>query len=57
MWLSINAIKSNTNIPECMMMHELQKAMAQDQHLQHLMENVIQEWPESKNQLSQDIRI
>ena len=39
-----------------MTMHELQEATSQDQHLQHLMEYVIQEWPDKKNQLPQDIR-
>ena len=37
-------------------MHELQEAMFQDQHLQHLMEYVIQGSPDSQNQLLQDIR-
>ena len=49
-------IQSTTNVPECITMHELQEAMSQDQHLQHLMEYVIQGWPDSKNQLPQDIR-
>ena len=39
-----------------MNMHELQEAMSQDQHLQCLMEYVIQGWPESKTQLPHDIR-
>ena len=56
MWLSINAMQSSTNLLDCVTMHELQEAMSQDQHLQCLMEYVIQEWPESKNKLLQDIR-
>ena len=44
-------IQSTTNILECMTMCELQEATSQDQHLQHLMEYVIQGWPNSKNQL------
>ena len=39
-----------------MTMHELWEATSQDQHLQGLMKYVIQRWPESKNQLPQDIR-
>ena len=31
-----------------MTMCELEEAMSQDQHLQHLMEYVIQGWPNSK---------
>ena len=56
MQISMNAIQSTTNVPECMTMHELQGAMSQDQHLKHLIEYVIQGWPESKNQQPQDIR-
>ena len=41
---------------EYITMHELQEAMSQDQHLQHLMEYAIQGWPDSKNQLLQDMR-
>ena len=37
-------------------MHELQEAMSHDQHLQHLMQYIIQGWPGSKNQLPHDIR-
>ena len=39
-----------------MKIHELQEAVSQDQHLQHIMEYVIQGWPDSKTQLPQDIR-
>ena len=49
-------MQSTTDVPECMAVHELQKAMSQDQHLQHFMEYVIQGWPGSKNQLPKDIR-
>ena len=49
-------IQSTSNMPECLTMQELQKATCQDQHLQYLMEYVTQGWPESKNQLPQDIR-
>ena len=54
--ISINAIQSTTNIPECIKMHELQEATSQDQHLHHLMEYFLQGWPESKIQPPQDIR-
>ena len=39
-----------------MKMHELQEAMSQDQHLQHLMEYIKQGWTDSKMQLLQDMR-
>ena len=56
MWISISVIQSTTNVPECMKMCGLQEAMLEDQYLQHLMEYVIQGWPDSKNKLPQDIR-
>ena len=39
-----------------MTVHELQQAMSQDQHLQHLKDYVIEGWPESRDQIPQDIR-
>ena len=33
---NINTIQTTTNIPECMMIHELQQAMSQDNNLQQL---------------------
>ena len=39
-----------------MTMQELQEATSQDQHLQCLMEYVIQGWSDNRNQLPQDIR-
>ena len=56
MQISINTIQSTTNIPEHMTMHVLQQATSQDQHLQCLMEYVIQGQPESKSQLPWEIR-
>ena len=56
MQISINVIQSNTNIPECMTMCELQEVASQDQYPQHLVEYVIQGWCETKSQLPQDIR-
>ena len=48
MQVSINVIQTATNIPEHMTMHDLQQAVSQDQHLQHLKDYIIQAWPESR---------
>ena len=45
MQININAIQTSTNIPEWMTMHELQQAVSQDEHLQHLKGYIIQRWP------------
>ena len=42
-------IQSTTNTPECMTICEILEATSQDQHLQHLMEYVIQGWTAKAN--------
>ena len=42
MQLNINAIQKPSNIPECMQLHDLQHAITQDEHLQHLKAHIIQ---------------
>ena len=56
MQLSINAIQTTTNIPECMTMHELQQVTSQDQHMQCSKEYITQGWPEHRDQIQQDIK-
>ena len=38
----IPSIQTTTNISDCMIIHELQQAMLQDEHLQCLKEHIIQ---------------
>ena len=54
--LNINEIQTATNIPVYMKMHELQQTTSQDQNLQHCQDYIIQGWPESRDQMPQDIR-
>ena len=56
MWLSINAMHTATNVPECMKMHELQQVASQNQHLQCLKDYIIKVSLESRIQIPQDIR-
>ena len=56
MQISINVIQLTTNMPECITFNELKEVTFQDQHLQQLMENIIQGWPDNKDQLPPDIR-
>ena len=56
MQISINAIQLTTNMPECMTFNELKEITSQDQHLQQLMEYIIQCVPGNKEQLPPDIR-
>ena len=41
MQINIDVIQTTTNIPDHMTIHELQQAMSQDEHLQHLKEHII----------------
>ena len=56
MQLNTDVIKTTTNIPECMTIHKPQQATLQDEHLQCLKDRIIQDWPESRDQIPQDIR-
>ena len=56
MLLNVNAIQTITNIPEVITIHKLQQATSQDEHLEHLKDYTIQGWPESRDQIPQDIR-
>ena len=53
MQLTINAIQTTTNIPDCMAIEELQQATSQDEHLHHHQEYTIRCFPEH---LPQDMR-
>ena len=55
MQLNIDAIHTATNIPDCMMMQQLQQATTQDEHLQQLKEHIIRGWPEDKDKIPQDL--
>ena len=56
MQVNVNNIKTSTNIPECMMIHELQHETDQDNHLQQLKECIIKGWPESKDNTAENLR-
>ena len=43
------------NIPECMIIHELQHATSQDNHSKQLKEEII--WPENKDHIAQILRL
>ena len=57
MQLVFNAIQTITNIPECMIIHELQQVTCQDQHMKSFKEYIIKGWPKHKYQVQQDIRL
>ena len=50
MQISLNATQLRTYVPECMTFNELKEATSQGQHLQQLMEYIIQGWPDNKGQ-------
>ena len=52
MQVNINTIQTTTNIPECISIHELQKATLEDNHLQQLKEQVIRGRPEYRDHIT-----
>ena len=56
MQISVNAMQLTANVPDCMTCNELKEVTSQDQHLQQLMEYIIQGWPDNKDKLLQDVR-
>ena len=56
MQLNIDVIQTMTNIPDCITIQQLQQATSQDDHLQQLKGYIIRSWPESKDQIPQEIQ-
>ena len=54
--IRVDTIQSMTDSPECMSISQIQQAMMQDEHLQHLKNNIISGWPATKDQLHINIR-
>ena len=52
----VDIIQTSMNVLECMSIQPIQQASAQDEHLQWLKVYIITDWPESKDQVHQDIR-
>ena len=45
-----------TDIPNCMIIQEIQQLMAKDDNLQQLREHIIRGWPQNRNEIPQEIR-
>ena len=56
MQLNVDVIQTTTNIPDCMMIQQLQQATSQDNHLQHLKDYIIRGWPENRDQITQNLQ-
>ena len=54
--IKVDAIQSMTNVPECMSILQIQQAIVQDEHLQHLKNIIISHWPAKRDQLHINIR-
>ena len=55
--IRVDAIQASMNVPKCMSVQKIQQATAQDEHLQQLKGLIISGWPESKEQVHQDLRV
>ena len=56
MEIRIDAIKSVTDIPECILISQIQQASAQDEYLQCLKNIIITGWLSTKDDLHSDLR-
>ena len=54
--VNIDTVETAINIPECMMIHELQHKTAIDIHLQKLKEYIIKGWPENIDNVTKNLR-
>ena len=52
----VDAIQNATDMPECILMAEIQQASSQDAHLQQLKSFIIAGWPDTKDKLHADLR-
>ena len=55
MQLNVDVIQAIMNIPDCMMIQQLQQATSQDDHLQQC-KDYIRDWPENKDQTPQHMQ-
>ena len=54
--IRVDTIQSATDIPECIVILQVQQAMAEDEHLLWLKNSIITGWPSTKDELHIDIR-
>ena len=57
MEIRVDTILSATDIPECISISQVQQAMVQDEHLQHLKNIIVTGWLSTRDQLHIDIRL
>ena len=53
----VDVIQTATDMPECLSMTELQQASSQDGHLQKLKNIIIAGWPDSKDEISDELKL
>ena len=56
MELWVDIIQTTTNMPECLSMTDLQQASSQDSHIQKLKHFIITGWPNSKDEVSEELK-
>ena len=56
MELWVDVIQTTTDMPECLSMTELKQASSQDSHIQKLKQFIITGWPNSKEEVSKELK-
>ena len=54
LWVDI--IQTTTDMPECLSMTDLQQVLSQDSHIQKLKHFIITGWPNSKDEVSKELK-
>ena len=56
MELRRDVIQTTTDMPECLSVTDLQQALSQDSHIQKLKHFIITGWPNSKDEISEELK-
>ena len=54
-WVDI--IQTTADMAECLSMTDLQQALSQDSHIQKLKHFIITGWPDSKDEISEELKL
>ena len=56
MELQVDVIQTTTDMPECLSMTDLWQVSSQDSHIQKLKHFIITGWPDSKDEVSKELK-
>ena len=57
MELWVDVIQTTTDMPECLSMTDPQQALSEDSHIQKLKHFIIADWHDSKDEVSEELKL